>query len=326
VPKKVVMKIPSSLSTFGAIVAFLLALIGILSAKEQLIVGLFSLVPLAAGIGILRRRAWSAYGFALFELGQVVVTPLVLSRIGSVSGRQIAVSVGLGIVLVVLFFVAGRSLSNNGGRPGIAWPWITATCLLSLPLFFVQAFVVPSGGMESTLLSGDRILARVSPKLKPGFGDIVVFHYPIDPHQVLIKRVVGLPGDRLHIVSGVVYRNGVALAEPYALHKSSDTHSFGDNFPSSSVPAALAPGSREMRSLTDMLVKHVSDGEVVVPTGEYFVLGDSRDNSLDSRYWGFLDASQVIGKAVFIYDSEQIESATLSSRRKVRWKRLFKFL
>lgn len=110
-----------------------------------------------------------------------------------------------------------------------------------------------------------------------------------------MKRVVGAAGDRIRISDKIVYRNGAALKEPYAIHKASYPDSYRDNIPSES-DSPFAAAAQEM------VKKNVVNGEVVVPQGKYFVLGDNRDNSLDSRYWGFVDSGDVIGKPLPIWN------------------------
>ena len=319
------------LPLIAAVTAFLLAAIGLLSALHQLILIVFSLVPLCAGIGIIRKQVWSAYGFALFELSQLLVLAILLLRGGSIPRPQVAFTVALNIVIALLFFQAGRSLAESGSPRGAVYPWIAVCCLLTLPLLFVGAFIVPSGGMEDTLLIGDRIVAQVFPRFTLTRGDIVIFHYPIDRRQTFLKRVIGIPGDRIRIASQVVYRNGVALKESYAVHKFNLPDSYGNNCPNNRVVHPPRLDSAQMRALDDMLQHHVINGEVVVPAGKYFVLGDNRDNSLDSRYWGFLELSDVFGKPILIYDSEepsidQPGGAKTLSRNRIRWNRLFKLL
>jgi signal peptidase I len=296
----------------AAIAAFLLAAIALLAAFQHPVLALFALVPLAAGIGILRKRIWSAYGFALFELAQLAVM-LLTSRAGAMTTSQLVFTIALNVVLAFLFFMAGRSLAASGGARGLVLPWIAVCCLFTLPLFFVRAFVIPSGGMEDTLLIGDRMLTRVFPHVRPKRGDIVVFHYPLDRHQVFVKRVIGLPGDRIRVTSGTVYRNGSPLDEPYAIHKFVSPGIHLEDFPGHSPP----PGSPRSVAFEDMLRNHVKNGEALVPAGKYFVLGDNRENSFDSRYWGFLDAADIVGKPILLYDSAA--AAT-------RWQRLFKLL
>ena len=296
----------------AAIAAFLLAAIALLGRFPT--PGSHSLraCPASRWHRYLRERIWSAYGFALFELAQLAVM-LLTSRAGAMTTSQLVFTIGLNVVLAFLFFMAGRSLAASGGTRGLVLPWIAVCCLFTLPLFFVRAFVIPSGGMEDTLLIGDRILARVFPHVQPERGDIVVFHYPLDRRQVFVKRIIGLPGDRIRVISGTVYRNGAALAEPYAIHKFVSPVMHFEDFPGHSPP----PGSPQSRAFEDLLRNHVKNGEALVPARKYFVLGDNRENSFDSRYWGFLDAADIVGKPILLYDSAA--AAT-------RWRRLFKLL
>src|SRR5262249_50195310 len=278
-------------------------------------------IPVAAGIGILRRRVWSAYGFALYLLTQIVLVPFALIRSGVLPSNVLRLmpSIVLMLALAILFLLAGRALAAAGSRRGLASPWIAAAALFTVPILFVQAYVVPSGAMENTLLIGDRILVRSFPKPRIKPGDVVVIRYPLDRRQTFVKRVIGVPGDRIRISNKVVYRNGSMLNEPYAVHKTDVMDPYRDNFPGE--PTAPLSAAAD-----DMLRSHVGKGEVVVPDGSYFVLGDNRDNSFDSRYWGFVSATDLIGKPVLIYDSEDRRGELLSAGkqagpRHVRWER-----
>jgi signal peptidase I len=121
----------------------------------------------------------------------------------------------------------------------------------------------------------------------------------------------------------IVYRNGAALEEPYAVHKTDYVDSYRDNFPSE-------PNSPFGGAGQEMLKQHVVKGELVVPEGKYFVMGDNRDVSLDSRYWGFVGSGDLIGKPLLIYGSEDQSAEPLNGRatrsRRVRWGRFFKWL
>jgi len=178
--------------------------------------------------------------------------------------------------------------------------------------------------MEDTLLIGDRILVQRWPRPNVARDMVVVFVYPIDRRQVFVKRVIGIPGDHIRISSKTVYRNGTPLDEPYAEHRTNYVDSYRDQFPSKPPPQVA-------RTVADMLNNHVLNGEVVVPERSYFVLGDNRDNSLDSRYWGFITADDVIGRPILVYDSrapsggEQLVRPPKWSYR-VRWNRLLKTL
>jgi signal peptidase I len=310
----------------ASIVAFLLAGGAVLSALTGQIVFLaVALIPLAAGIGIVRKRAWAAYGYALFQLAQLALVPVILFRSGgTAAGLQVIGTAVLMLLLIPLFFFAGRSLSATGSERGRAWPWILLSVLTTAPLLFVEAFVMPSASMEDTLLVGDRFFVQRFPKPTLGRGDIVAFAYPVDRRQSYIKRVIGIPGDRIRISRKIVYRNGAEIHEPYVRHITDYMDSYRDNFPSE-------PNTSFAAAAHEMLTGHVVNGEVVVPEGKYFVLGDNRDDSLDSRYWGFVSYSDVIGKPLLIYDSEDLQpgeslGGTPARAHRIRWYRLFKVL
>jgi len=174
--------------------------------------------------------------------------------------------------------------------------------------FIVQAFQIPSGSMENTLLVGDFLLVdklhfagaagpgRLLPYGRIERGDIIVFYFPVDASQFLVKRVIGLPGDRVRLRNKTVYVNGVALRENYAIHRQWMPDGYRDNFPSQ------VGYSRDIdRHWFYQLQNYLSDGDVVVPPDEYFVLGDNRDNSVDSRYWGFVPRANIIGRPLVIY-------------------------
>jgi signal peptidase I len=269
------------LARISCVLAFVLAGSAIISALNgQIALSPVALIPLIAGIGILRKRAWSAYGFALYQFAHLLLLPLVLFRSGNPNGFSVdvVVSVAMLLVLIPTFLLTGRSLASTGAQRGPSWPWIVVSVLTTLPLIFVQAFVIPTGAMENTLLIGDHILAQRFPRPKPKPGDMIVFIYPIDRHQTFVKRVIGVSGDRIRISNKAVYRNGVALVEPYAIHTNSFPDSYRDNFPSGpeAAPRFVADAAQEM------LKHNVVNGEVVVPAGRFFVLSDNRDNSLDS--------------------------------------------
>ncbi len=174
--------------------------------------------------------------------------------------------------------------------------------------FVVQAFQIPSESMENTLLIGDYLLvnklcyggnrfwAHILPYRNVKRGDIVVFHYPVNPSQHFVKRVVGVPGDRLRLIHRQVYVNGIPLRESYVRYDSRETDVFRDDFPRTNVPVPGLEGGwwLEMRKL-------VEDGQLIIPEGNYFVLGDNRDESLDSRYWGFVPQENIIGRPLLIY-------------------------
>jgi signal peptidase I len=181
----------------------------------------------------------------------------------------------------------------------IAGAGVVAIAILVGGVLSFPTFIMPSGSMEKTLLIGDRIVVdRISTILGRPLrrGDVIALRYPINPVEIYLKRVVGIPGDRLRIRNKVLYRNGVEVREPYAQHVTSYMDAFRDNFPST-------PNAPLLERAQDMLNNHVVNGELVVPTGKYFVMGDNRDDSFDSRYWGFIQPGDVIGRAIRIYAS-----------------------
>jgi signal peptidase I len=183
--------------------------------------------------------------------------------------------------------------------------------------FIAQPFRIPSESMERTLLVGDfllvnkmiyapqGLLARLLPYRDVARGDIIVFRFPLDPSDYVVKRVIGLPGDRIHLANGVVYRNGRKLDEPYAVYERAYQDNFRDQFPAGlyTDPGVDTHWWLEMRG-------NLRDSELVVPANSYFVLGDNRNHSRDSRYWGFVPRSNVIGRPFVIYFSLRQPSAT----------------
>jgi signal peptidase I len=181
----------------------------------------------------------------------------------------------------------------------------------------VQAFKIPTGSMENNLLIGDHLLVNkfvFAPSLGAGEravlpmreirrGDIVVFKYPDEPDRDFIKRVIGLPGESLELRNKRVYVNGTPLKESYVHFLDPEGH------------------SQEVTSF-DVRERY---GPVRVPEGQYFVMGDNRDNSQDSRYWGFLPRSYIKGKALMIYwsyDSQAGGSGLTRFFTRTRWERL----
>jgi signal peptidase I len=187
---------------------------------------------------------------------------------------------------------------------------LALTIAMFIIAFVVQAFRIPSGSMENTLLVGDYLLVDKTRFAPSGHwqpllpypnihrGDIVVFRYPVDPAQHFVKRVIGLPGDHIHLAHAHVYINGREIAEPYVVYKEHYPDDFRDNFPHGSpVGENVTPDwARRLRTL-------VHNGELIVPAGQYFVLGDNRDQSLDSRYWGLVPRENIIGRPMVIYFS-----------------------
>jgi signal peptidase I len=235
----------------------------------------------------------------------------------------------------------------NSPRGFIAEWTVTIILLLFGTTTLVQAFVIPTGSMEDTLLIGDHLLVdklayspggpvsnHILPYRDVKRGDIIVFRYPVDIRQTFVKRAIGVPGDRIKLVNKRLYLNGHPVDEPYAVHNTEYIDSYRDNFPSE-------PNVHVSDGAIEMLVNHVKNGEVVVPPGCVFAMGDNRDSSLDSRYWGFVPRANIIGKPLIIYWSydaptDQLADPSISITHlidlathfptKTRWKRTFNLI
>ena len=215
--------------------------------------------------------------------------------------------------------------------------------------FMVQAFEIPSESMVETLLVGDHVFVdRLSPTAKAAYvgpfipyreirhGDIIVFLHPKEPGMYVVKRIIGIPGDRIHLHDGKVYRNGEALNEPYVDPFRTKLFPYRDQFPAAprkviQCKSGMAHGDAGTFE---------KDGELVVPPDSFFGMGDNRDVSLDSRFWGFIPRENVIGRPLFIYWSfdtpkDQYERTAMADRvgflvhvvthffSETRWSRMF---
>jgi signal peptidase I len=199
--------------------------------------------------------------------------------------------------------------------------------------FVFQNFEIPSASMVKTLLIGDHVLVdRVSlappAKWAPFIyyrevhrGDIIVFLKPGEPDLFLVKRAIGIPGDHIHLRNGVVYLNGVAQKEPYAAMPVSDgnpQHEYSpyrDDFPS--IPPD--PMYQVTASWQYELPLNIQNGDLVVPPGKVFAMGDNRPDSLDGRYWGFVPRENIVGRPMFVYWSfetpaDQIDKQSIGQR------------
>ena len=230
---------------------------------------------------------------------------------------------------------------------------VTIILLLFGTTTLAQAFVIPTGSMQDTLLVGDHVLVdklayapagplskHLLPYEDPKHGDIIVFRYPSEISTTLVKRLIGMPGDRLKIDRGVVYRNGSRLNEPYVYHKYAYDPTL-DNFPTPCCRPVKEELAQEAQR--DMLDRHVTAGEVVVPANMYFAMGDNRDNSSDSRFWGFVPRENIMGKPFLIYWSYRASTEDLTGQStgsmvrhfvdlgehfftRTRWERTFKLV
>ena len=206
--------------------------------------------------------------------------------------------------------VASESPFLHEPPRGVIAEWtITIILLLFGTTTLMQAFVIPTGSMEDTLLIGDHLIVdklayapggNITAKLLPYTGiqrgDIIVFRYPVRPAEHFVKRVVAVPGDHIRLHDKQLLVNGKPVPEDYVLHKLRGRDSFRDNFPATDffTSSIDAGWFQEMRG-------QIRNGGIVVPPGKYFVLGDNRDESLDSRYWGFVPRENIVGRPLIIY-------------------------
>jgi signal peptidase I len=185
--------------------------------------------------------------------------------------------------------------------------------------FLGENFVIPSGSMEKTLLVGDHLVVdriTLAPPAKwmpfvhyrePQRNDIVVFRKPVadanGEYLFLVKRLIGVPGDRIHLRNGIVIINGEAQDQPHAQPTTPENHTeFLDEFPS--VPPTATPGDPGDGTPEAWAIdfpNYIQNGDLVVPPDMYFMMGDNRHNSLDSRYWGFVPRENVVGRPLFNY-------------------------
>jgi len=185
--------------------------------------------------------------------------------------------------------------------------------------FLAQNFVIPSGSMENTLLIGDHLVVdrvTLAPEAKwmplvryrePRHGDVVVFIKPVPDdidgkpqYLFLVKRLIGVPGDHIHLRDGVVYINGIAQPQPRDgkdIPANPSEKVFLDEFPT--VPPAMDASATEEWAVDSP--SHIANGDLIVPPGKYFMMGDNRHNSLDSRYWGFVPRENIVGRPMFNY-------------------------
>jgi signal peptidase I len=231
-----------------------------------------------------------------------------------------------------------RELNRRRGGLDFLSEWakiflVAVALFLVIRTFLVEAFKIPSGSMENTLQVGDFLLVnklvygaevpfmhKRLPRIRePRRGDVIVFEYPEDPTKNFVKRLVGEPGDTVEMREGTLIRNSRVVQEGYAEHTDPD----------------MDPAPEDFRWQKDFVVRaganatgyHPSRnnwGPIVVPKGNYFVLGDNRDNSLDSRYWGFVADSLVKGRPFVIYYSYSPDSSDHSFAwlTNIRWQRL----
>jgi signal peptidase I len=237
---------------------------------------------------------------------------------------------------------------HSGGMNSLQSLATTIVIAVFVITFVVQAFQIPSESMEKTLLIGDYLLvdkvhyghSGVWGWLLPYHNiqrqDIIVFRYPVNPKQHFVKRVVAVPGDRVRLINKHVYVNGVRQDDDYATFNWAQRDKFRDNFPDGGFY-----GDKTSSRWFLQAQKLLEDNELIVPEGSFFVLGDNRDDSYDSRYWGFVPAENIVGRPLLIYFSMDRTSSAIASElpsdrlsnlahnvtnlvESLRWRRMFR--
>ncbi len=227
----------------------------------------------------------------------------------------------------------GRKSAGSHMREWIKSITIALAIFLLLRTFLIEAFRIPSGSMENTLLIGDFLFVnkalygaeipftgvRLPPIREPERGDLVIFRSVEEERLTVVKRIIGVPGDTLSMVDNVLHVSGVPRDEPYALH----------------VDPLADPEDPKMRAWQTRYLTADRDpaeyrptlknwGPIVVPPDSFFVMGDNRDRSYDSRYWGFLGRRRIRGRPLVVYYSYDKKGVLpLPFITSVRWRRLF---
>jgi signal peptidase I len=238
-----------------------------------------------------------------------------------------------------------REMTRDVRRGFIAEWTVTIILLLFATTSLVQAFVIPSASMEDSLLVGDHVLVdkliysphgatMALPYREVRRGDVIVFRYPLNIQEDYVKRAIGLPGDHIHFVNQQLVLNGKMVKEPYVKHIAAYTDIYRDNFP-------LRGGMPLRPQAEEMLDKFVVAGDLVVPPDTVFAMGDNRDDSDDSRFWGLVPRENIVGTPVVIYWSYDASTQDLTNGNigldhivdvvthffsKTRWGRTFKLI
>ena len=270
--------------------------------------------------------------------------------------------------LIFLFLLMGDTLEFQKSQVREYFESIVVMAIIALfvTTFVIQAFKIPTGSMKSNLLIGDHLLvnkfvygqsgifSKLLPYKKPKRGDVVVFKYPEDPEMAYVKRLIGMPGDKIEVKGHTVYVNDHPLKEEYTQHinPGSVTDHFGPWYiPKKGDKIEVMEYSVKVNDqvLNEEVVRSYPDHNVLydepyyVPQDQYFMMGDNRDNSLDSRFWGSVPRDYFLGKALVIYWSfetdrdaylrtgfkEQIKKLANVAKNfitKTRWKRTLKII
>ena len=308
------------LTAFIAVIA--LVAVSLLRALWNPVLSLIqaSLFAIAA-LGIRRGDGSSALGAALLVgVPGFTLMAKVLLR-GPSGGGTLEFGIQAGVlaiwsgVLVTLLIWAALNM-RLWSVPGAAGWGALAIVLLAGAIVYTP-FVIPTGSMKETLLIGDYILVREVGVPKPSRRDLVIVRFPADPKTLFAKRVIALGGDRVRLVNKKLLLNGVEQNEPYAIHKSSYVDAYRDNFPSE-------PNTHVYGDWAAELLRAMKGNELVIPPGKVFLLGDNRDESLDSRYWGYVDESEIVGQPALIYFSYDAPVRSLRAPAEIPWPPMFK--
>lgn len=309
----------------AAVVAGALALVIVFLSPLTGII--WAAIFFGVGWGIRHRQPWAAIAGSCLTLIPVVIE-VVRIRLG---GESIAglLALGLQVVFGGVFLWAAVNLRDGRFTPASV-AWIALIAVHATAALSLRAYQTPTESMENTILVGDAILADgISWSLgrTPKRGDIIIFRYAVDRKKSFIKRVVGIPGDRLHTHDRKLYRNGSEVEEDYVVYK---IHGMDRRREFPAFTESPLAGQPEGMLQRKMLESNQQDGEIVVPDGEYFVLGDNRDNSLDSRHFGFVDRSDIVASPLMIYSSYESDptsgSPTPHTILNTRWSRILKLL
>ncbi len=291
--------------------AVVLGVVTLIDMRDTPVLGFLEAVFFwAVAWGIRRGWPWAAMAALTVVLAPAL---LLLLQTGGRMPAGIAIAALLLAVSGALFARAAVALfrRRGGSMRGGDWAGAAFIALVFAACCSFRPLAVPAGSMANTLRAGDHVLVEVvSPALgrTPRRGDVIVFRYPPDPKQTFVKRVVGVPGDRIRMRDKQLIRNGAPVTEPWAVHLTDYTDPYRDNFPA-------APNVHLSSAAEAMLARNVREGEVVVPEGQLFVLGDNRDSSLDSRYFGFVPKGNVTGRPLLIYGSERREKFDWAFKR-----------
>ena len=227
--------------------------------------------------------------------------------------------------------------AGNGRRPSKTWEWIKSLAIavaifLVLRTFLIEAFRIPSGSMENTLLIGDFLFVnkalygaeipltgvRLPAFREPGRNDLVIFKSVEEPRLTVVKRVIGMPGDTLAMEDNRLVVNGTAAEEPWVIR--TDPLSDHEDPKMRGWQTRYLPADRSANAYRPTLKNW---GPIVVPADSFFVMGDNRDNSYDSRYWGFLGRDRIRGRPLVVYFSYDPSGVLpLPILTGIRWSRL----